>query len=270
MKKSLCVSGFYGELGWELFCWQGYLRKLSKKYNKTIVACRRGREILYQDFAEVIPLDVNVYDCDMWSCPGYKEPKDLFGETKGQIIKPPLIRYDHTHLRDKQPLFREFKNQEFIKYGNKNNDLSYDILIHSRNKKNKVNAGIKSNYRNWSKENWEKIFQSFPNAKIGCIGTTEESDWIDGVDLRNIPLFMLCDILASSKVLVSPSSGPVHLAALCGCPSITWYGSPYDADNHNRFLKDWNPFDTPCDVERIENWQIKPDLVIERIKKYVG
>ena len=34
--KILLAGPWVGEFGWELFCWQGFLRKLSKQYDKVI------------------------------------------------------------------------------------------------------------------------------------------------------------------------------------------------------------------------------------------
>jgi len=48
----LLAGPWVGEFGWELFCWQGYIRKLSKNYNKTYIITRKGNEFLYEDFID--------------------------------------------------------------------------------------------------------------------------------------------------------------------------------------------------------------------------
>src|SRR5689334_9170193 len=54
--ETLFAGPFLGEFGWELMSWQGFVRKLSRGYRRTVVYCPRGREALYADFAaEIIP-----------------------------------------------------------------------------------------------------------------------------------------------------------------------------------------------------------------------
>jgi len=67
MGETLLAGPWVGEFGWELCCWQGYIRKLSKKYTKTIVICREGHDFLYKDFAdEIYNLDTPTSKANMW------------------------------------------------------------------------------------------------------------------------------------------------------------------------------------------------------------
>ena len=52
--KKLFAGPFLGEFGWELFCWQGYIRHLSRSFDFTTVCCRKGHTGLYKDFADEI------------------------------------------------------------------------------------------------------------------------------------------------------------------------------------------------------------------------
>ena len=53
---TLFAGPFLGEFGWELLCWQGFVRKVSRRYKTVIVYCPEGREALYRDFADrIIP-----------------------------------------------------------------------------------------------------------------------------------------------------------------------------------------------------------------------
>ena len=260
--NKLYAGPWVGEFGWELFCWQGYLRQLSKSFKHTTVACRKGHECLYEDFAETASVDCIPCESNMWDCKGYKRPlfQSLFKCQQGtsKWLQPmiPVVRYDHTHQLDKTLLFREFPKQAFVQYGIKSK--GYDVLIHARSKSNLVNNGIKSSYRNWDKENWINLTNELQGKTIACIGTTQESEYIAGDDLRGISLKSLSDVFASSKLLISPSSGPVHFASLCGCPQVTWYGNPYDSQNTNRFITDWNPFNVKSSVIYNEKWN--PDI----------
>lgn len=266
-EKILYAGPWVGEFGWELFCWQGHLRYLSTSYKKTVITCKKGHGCLYKDFAEVIELNIPPLDANMWNCHGFKFPsfRNIFGRELGpnKWIPPlsPIVRYDHMHKLDKESLFRMFSKQTFVKYGTLSK--GYDILIHARSKTNLVNNNVKSSYRNWHKVNWQRLADEFKDKNIACIGTKYEAEHIIGDDLRGISLSELTNVLASSKVLVSPSSGPVHLAALCGCPHITWFGDPYEVENTIRFTTDWNPFGTKVDVVYDPKWnptvkQLKP------------
>jgi len=277
--KRLYAGPFVGEFGWELFCWQGYLRKLSHEYDETYVACRKGNEILYKDFAKVIPQDIQCQECDMWDCKTYCPPSfvQIFDRAQGNAPwlepKKPVLRYDHTHKLDKQPLFAKFQYQQFIRFGDTKPDFPlYDLVVHARAKSNKVNAGMDSNYRNWPVDNWAKCLEPFQDKKIAWIGTKTGAHYINdiGDDLRGIALEALADVLRNSRVIVGPSSGPIHFAALCGCPQIVWWGDPYAEYNRCRFEKDWNPFDTPVTAIHRPQWNPKPDTIAAEIKKFTG
>ena len=52
MTKTLVAGPWLGEFGWELFGWQGYLRALSKKFDRTIIVAKGNTDFLYRDFAD--------------------------------------------------------------------------------------------------------------------------------------------------------------------------------------------------------------------------
>lgn len=54
MSEKVLVAGpWVGEFGWELFTWQGYIRSLSEKFDKTIVLSRPSSKFLYTDFCDI-------------------------------------------------------------------------------------------------------------------------------------------------------------------------------------------------------------------------
>jgi len=267
---TLYAGTWVGEFGWELFCWQGYLRKKAKQFDRCIVACRAGHEVLYEDFAETTPQNISSEECDMWDCKAYSIPpfEEIFGCDKGRDVwYPPrqaVLRYDHTHKLDNKPLFAKFKEQEYVTYGNPQ-PQSRDVIIHARFKQNKVNAGMTSNYRNWSLEKWYDLVSMIGEERIACIGTKKSALHVGGQDMRGLSLRQLCDTLASAKVIVGPSSGPMHLAALCLCPQVLWYGHPYK-NNEIRYLKDWNPFSTHVEIMHDNKWDVPVNAVFEKVE----
>ena len=85
-------------------------------------------------------------------------------------------------------------------------------------------------------------------------------------DLRGRPIEQTCGLLRKAKVVVGPSSGPLHLASLTGCPQVVWTSNP--KQNYSRYKYCWNPFYT--DVEMIENDSPTYDEVLSRIEKVIG
>ena len=92
-------------------------------------------------------------------------------------------------------------------------------------------------------ENWVELRSLFKDKKIACIGTSSKSGWIEGTeDLRDVPLDDLFGVISSSDCVFGPSSGPMHLASLCGCPHVVWGDQSKSLD---RYSTTWNPLGTP-------------------------
>src|SRR3954469_497149 len=70
--NTLLAGPWIGELGWELFCWQAHVRKVSENYDKTIVLCKKGHEFLYSDFTDnFVTFEVPRHlSADMCTCEG--------------------------------------------------------------------------------------------------------------------------------------------------------------------------------------------------------
>lgn len=248
--EKLFAGPFLGEFGWELFCWQGHIRHMSRSFDFTTVCCRYGHAGIYKDFAdEVIEYNPPQYlpDC-------HKN----FGES-GTPPKPKGYQKYIDPNNQSSPLCGTAKRfsssnapQEFFKYGNINSDKQkYDILIHSRARQF-TGAGFSTKNRNLAIEKWSTIVKHLKSKKysIASIGTKKDSHFISGTeDLRGISIEDLCDYCVKSKCMLGPSSGPLHLAALCGTPIIVWSGA---ASNKFRYEKDWNPFNNK--VQYLNGW----------------
>lgn len=242
------VAGpFWGEFGWELMRWQGYLRMLSKT-NTVQVKCQIGHEYLYSDFAADIVLCARLEDTpapDKWR-PSEEESYLVMPSKK--ICEDPKLP------------------QKFIKYGNPYGQVSYDVLIHARKK-----APFS---RNWPDLSWDIFADHLDGLKVAYIGSKDGARRrMHGEDLRGIPLESLCNAMAASKVLVGPSSGPHHLAALCGLPSLVWTDKRkwnvggVRTTNWNRYHKHWNPLNTKVAVIDTEDWQPSVEQVERALEK---
>jgi hypothetical protein len=214
---------FLGEFGWELLCWQAKLRAMSKQYSQTYVLCRSGHEVLYDDFAETnaIPKPASP-----------QGPRDRGVHVIGPNKE--LVAYDPVWTMD---LWRAkgFMNQDFIRFGG-NEPPAKVVLIHARSRGHGVE-------RNWFTNDYAGVVagirqSGYTVAAVGLKGETvnieADEDW------RGLPLSELVEKMAMAKCIVGPSSGPMHLAALCECPQVVFSSE----ENRIRYSLQWNPFGT--------------------------
>lgn len=261
--KTLLAGPWVGEFGWELFCWQGHVRKLSKDFDKTIIIGRPGNEFLYSDFCdEYIEFDPQSFKTDMWMCHDAKSHEHIVKSTphtgyfSGNFNIGML--YSINGVRD---LYGHFFSQEFHKYNVDTELPGYDVILHCRNKSTGAD-------RNWSKEQWEELSNLLlkEGLSVSCIGNSEAFYMEGTTDLRGITLADLTGVMNKSKIIVGPSSGPMHMASLCGLKHLVW-STEY---NRVRYERDWNPFKTEVVFHSDGEWNPEPtkikDLVLEHIR----
>jgi hypothetical protein len=261
--KTLLAGPWIGELGWELFCWQGYLRQISKDYKKVIVACKKGHEFIYKDFCHEF-IEFNVPEgitVDSWFSNGNIE-KEI-----NQLLK--TIRYD-IRLEAQNIGFLlngitgeiminkidgRYLNQKFIKFSANNEYENIDIVLHPRNR-------TVGSDRNWDADKWQKLINLLiKKYKVGVIGNGETFELKNMLDFRNIPIEKTIGIISNTKLVVGQSSGPMHLASLCGTPHLVWSSE----HNRNRYLKYWNPFKTPCYFYSEMGWNPSVEFILDKI-----
>lgn len=262
----LYIDPFLGEFGWELFGWQSILRAMSKQH-RIHLWCLPGHEHLYQDFAtEIIPFD-----------PGPREPnchKVTGGKQFNQI---PIIPWEDgdgrlavndVYKNGWKSLFDGSLEHEFVKLGDGVADGGPPmILLHARSTKN-LNTG----FRNWPVDKWSELAQSF-DRPFGSIGSVDGSFCVDGsYDLRGRDLQEICNLISIAPLVIGPTSGPMHLAALCGAPHLVWTGHQRSVERYETL---WNPFNTKVKVhhdkfqwDRGEEWQPTVEEIIEGIREF--
>lgn len=232
-----CLAGpFVGEFGWELFCWQGFLRKRRPEFDHMTVISRPGRGVLYEDFAdEFIEVDVPFDQVNMWRGGVPVEPIVSYHRQQGRFTD--FIPFDSYKTRwwlDKDAQTKQI----FKPYGrNWSHYRPVDILIHVRDAHH-----CGSTFRNWrvlsAVEYSEWVLKK--GYSIACVGKKETSISLPGTfDYRSIPLYDEFDLFANSGVIIGSQSGPHHLAALCQLPVIAWQTRP---EHVPRLTKHWNPF----------------------------
>ncbi len=273
-KQGIVFGPWVGEFGWELFSWQAYCRSISRKYQKVIVISRPGNDFLYSDFCdEYLPFEPpegGVVDSHMNSNVGEFNvieflkttvPLELLNECQWSWLQPSKIGnppYDHWRAPVSIPGFGDV-TPEYRLYRS-HSRRNVDVVIHARNRKiRKID--------NWSATAWAELVNMFPKGtSIACIGRKEESLHLDGtIDARGYCLEQTVALLSSARCILGPSSGPMHLATLSGCPQIVWTSNPNQ--NFSRYKYCWNPF---CvDVEMLKTSTPSPESVYNLAEKYI-
>jgi len=259
--KVLFAGPWVGEFGWELMHWQGFLRKLAPSYEKVIVSCRAGQEALYSDFAhEFVLHDVRgTADCNRLLV--VDNPQEL-----SRVLALVPAGADHLRPLGAQP----HERQIFRRFGERREVIATDILIHPRGR------GHGSD-RNWSRENWERMLDLVRplGLKIGCIGLTSATQELTGdfAEFRDRPLSESLDLIASTRLVVGPSSGPMHLASLCGTAHLVWTDRARYArglTNRIKYEHTWNPHGAQAIVLDEWGFQPTPEIVAGEIAKFFG
>ena len=252
MSKTLLAGPFVGEMGWELFGWQGYLRALSERYDKTIVITRPLNAAIYADFAtEVVSYIPSTNKSNYNKCVD-ELPENYYEQFDYDDIIPSQTQLVHWSPSKgnwgvNKKYIPQGVQQKFIRFGQKA-EKEYDIIIHARNT-SKLNSGN----RNWGYKNWDKLVQNLHEFKIACVGMPDSSIYVSGTDdMRGVGMQRLMNLMVNSSLVVGGSSGPLHLASLCDTPHLVWS----HRINRNRYLRDWRPFDTECIF--VDQWGWKP------------
>ena len=220
----LIAGPWVGEFGWELFGWQGVIRALAPQYDKVTIYGRPGNQYLYEDFMDEYIEHIPEYnEPNMWMNKKCKFTLPKHHKNVCWIKPQQLTGIDNAPEQIIQP------------YGQQGTNRNIELIYHARDI-----SKYGSDYINWSKDNWEKLLERYSN--VICIGTKEGSLYAGGEDMRGASLKETCDLLSQSKVLVGPSSGPMHLGSLCRTPHVVWSGYIRSKDRYETI---WNPLGTP-------------------------
>lgn len=258
------VAGpFTGEFGWELFSWQGHLRALSKLGHKVYVFCKAGHACLYEDHAEeLVELPFDNAGANTVQCKGLI-PRQLTDANLSHFQLSAISGFDfidpHKTLLFWPPASRMpgFDDQVFIKFGQNNICTGQEhIVIHARDRKD-----VGGN-RNWAHQKWDRLTEQLLQSgyEVVAIGSPTAAYCPEGViDHRGRPLKNTCNILAGANLAIGPSSGPMHLASLCGTPHVVWG----EAGNIPRYTKHWNPHQTKSIYDASAEWNPAVEAVLE-------
>lgn len=276
LEKVLVAGPWVGEFGWELFCWQGYVRALSRNYDKTIIISSKNSKFLYEDYCDQFidfdPKEGQYKDSfykvgfsvtnEMWNT---LIKKTNYDKTKQKltIFKPRRIGTPpRTHFLDEFTFGEYTIVPEYLKLGKENKEHKKTIVVHARNRDLRPED-------NWPEKKWNILVDKIDKTcyNIVSIGLKKESLHIDGtIDKRECEQQELLDILHNAVCIFGPSSGAMHLASLCGCPQIIW-STDY---NYDRYTMNWNPFDSKVVFLSEQGWQPDPEYVYKNYLELIN
>lgn len=259
--KYFIAYPFYGELGWEIQNWVPHLRYIwqnNQPFDVTKAYIRPSRNGLYRDFIShfsyilgyeefsegnaFVLTKPDAYEHYKKHCRLVdEEVKKLESEGNEVIIcRLPKSKYRYFRYKDRHKIYKVFKpRQEKVEQWK---DYQGGIIFHLRHiprskKKNTPKELLHVAY-NWAKNK---------GLKFTVVGQTlglKPNFKIPGNNLLNkTTLDDLIALYSLSKFVVGSSSGPMHLAAFTKTPHIVWGGGRNDVKE--RYLKTWNPFQTP-------------------------
>jgi len=268
VEGTLIAGPWVGEFGWELFAWQAYVRALSQHFKKTIIICRANSTALYKDFAtRTIVYNPPPGAADSFFMHGLDfmsafkqvvEKNDIILSEDTTLFLPRRIGWPpKTHYSERMPFGKYRIKPEYIKFGN-SVKKKYDYVFHIRNRALRPED-------NWSFDNWKKLLNLLEGNKVACVGTRDNALSIDGADdLRGAPLSQVFDVLRAASCCFGSSSGPMHLASLCGCPHLVWS----KVENYTRYTENWNPLKTPVLFDSKYSWQPEAQYIYDIFKDW--
>jgi hypothetical protein len=238
--RTLIAGPFAGEFGVELMLWQGFVRAHRRAYAETHVLTYPGRAYLYEG------CQTHAHDIDLKSA-GYgygllspekanslaNELAEKLGLRDVDIFHPALLctRYHRTWLWQQD--FRLLEEPPLL-------GKIFDIAFHFR----AVRKTGPDQAKNYTPESAQKLV-SLCLARgwsVACIGHPDYAICPEGAeDLRRIDLAEGIRAIHTARLVAGENSGPMHLANLCGKPTLLWAHDPWRINYSLR----WNPFRVP-------------------------
>ena len=276
--STLVVGPFMGELGWELFSWEPYVRGLflHNQHDKCVVYGTKGKSSLY-NFAEYRDIKIIKEDSECNFIHNAEEHraeldtmlKTLVGRHKqedGEFqffwfnnlprLNDPMYmggRPDLIEMKDHHP--KVFVNLTL-------SDKQKSICLCVRNRQ-------LSDFRNWDFNNWYDLADKLKDiCRVYVVGKIEEDGWEmpDGVvDLTNSTTIDDCiNIFGDMDLMVGGSTGLMHLASRMGKPHLVW-GVPKNIERYG----ETNWFGAKHFVYTDKSWMPAVDDIYPMIENFV-
>jgi hypothetical protein len=263
-RRHLFAGPFAGEFGYELMQWQGFVRSRRPHYASVHVLTYPGRDYLYEGCT------VHHHGLDLRTA-GYGY--GLLGPHRGRAMalekaaEIGLADFDvfEPSLLCTQYHKRLFWRQEFRLFEEPPLDGGVrDVAFHFR----AVRKTGPDHAKNYSPELAAELVQRCRDVGLTvlCIGHPDYSICPAGAeDQRHVAMEKTVRAISSARAVAGENSGPMHLANLCGKPTILWAQDQWRIDYSLR----WNPFRVPIYVADNTSCQPSPALVCAKIVEAV-
>ncbi|HWE50187.1 MAG TPA: glycosyltransferase [Bryobacteraceae bacterium] len=239
----LFAGPWVGEFGWELCWWNPMVRFLAQTFEHVIVAAPESSRYLYEFATEFIPLKT-----EGWRFAEGKLLTSVPRVCNGSRILNPATLWEELGLQECDALRTGETTLTPKKWRNLAPGASRrpvaDVLCAFRPEKRIDDRLVPG--KNYPMDQCEELVRILlrEGLTVACYGG-RDNYWFDGtIDLRGQSLERQCAALSAAKCAVGPSSAPLHLASLTGCPHVTW--SMISDEVAMRYATLWNPFNTPA------------------------
>jgi hypothetical protein len=266
-RATLFAGPWPGEFG-VFLGWAAGVRFAAQFYDETVVCGPPGWKPLVSDFAhEYVPRAFSGIPIGAM-IKGGPNKTDLMKLVPHGVTHFPAVHTNRWGNVYEEPVGTR---QLWFKYGKPRRKWDGTIILHARSRRDWGSA------RDWPQGRWNALVPELKklDRRLIAIGSAGHALLPNGVeDCRGLPLQQVCDCMASADFVLGPSSGPMHLAALCGAPHLVWFGgddgSPSPENNRRkievlkeRYLTAWNPFAVPVYPLIVEDWQPSVERVAQ-------
>ena len=256
-RRNLLAGPFAGEFGYELMQWQGFVRRRRRHYANVHVITYPGREYLYEG------CQVHYHDTAL------EQAGFFYGRlTRAQARRITNAKAAEIGLKD-YDLFepsllctqyhkRLLGGQEFRLLEEPPIDgKMVDLAFHFRAVRKE---GPDQDNKNYSTAQADKLLAHCVGRgiSVSCIGHPKYAYCPPGCpDYRSVDLRRTVAAISSARAVAGENSGPMHLANLCGKPTILWAQDQWRIDYSLR----WNPFRVPIYIAANHTCQPAPEVI---------
>jgi hypothetical protein len=262
-RRNLLAGPFAGEFGYEVMQWQGFVRARRRHYEAVHVLTYPGRDYLYEG-CQVHPHDTRLDragylygQLNRWQAREIATAKAVeIGLEDYDIFEPSLLctQY-HKRVFGRQD-FRLLEEPPLTK-------AILDVAFHFRAVRKQ---GPDQENKNYLPAMADKLVAGClaRGISVSCIGHPEYAYCPAGCpDHRSVDLRRTVAAISSVRAVAGENSGPMHLANLCGKPTILWAQHQWRIAYSLR----WNPFRVPIYIAANDTSQPPPALVATAIEK---
>lgn len=237
--KRLYFGPWCGELGWEVMWAIPVVRKIARDFDHTTVCGPEGHGCLWDFAHEYIGVATDGGTCyhrgELLEAPPVPP--------KGAVVVTPDVLWKRFGRRERAWLAGKGQSPAPKEWRQHNPPPAMfyqtDVMLALRGPKEGAP------WKEWPRESADVLAAALSARypRVTAIGGMDNYRPESVGDFRGAPIDALCTRMHGA-IVVGPSSGPLHMAALCGASRIvTWFAGPDCM--RSRYETQWNPFGVP-------------------------